>query len=129
LPNTPPGQTIVAVTDATLPLNQDGSVHVEFNILNRTDVDAVDAEINFQVCNGCKYAKEPSELSKLPGLADTQRYLQIHDLLAKEAYKTLSVDVIPPDSEQQFLVGIEYRCHTCVIPKEPSSGMVRIARR
>ena len=99
-----------------------------FEIVNTTDVDAVDTEVNFQICNECRYAKEPDGLKKLPGLADTQRYLFIRGLLAKMAYKMTSVDVIPPPSVEGFLVGIEYRCHTCVIPKQPSGGMVHILR-
>jgi hypothetical protein len=124
-PRTEPGQPIVLVTNKTLPLIN-GSIHVEFNIVNTTDVDAVDSEVDFQICNGCRYAKEPDGLQKLPGLTDAQRYLYMHDLLAKMAYKTLSVDVIPPPLVQNFLVGIEYRCHTCVIPQQLSSGMVHI---
>jgi hypothetical protein len=126
IPNPPPGQPLVLVKDKTLPLNVDGSVHVEFNIVNPTEVDAVEAEINFQICNGCKFAKEPDGLSKLGGLTDRQRYVYIKDLLARMAYQTLSVDVIPPPEVRNFLIGIEYRCHTCIIPKEPSSGMVHI---
>ncbi len=127
-PNVPPDQPIVLVTDKTLPLSADGSVHVEFEIVNTTEIDAVDSEVDFQICNGCRYAKEPDGLGKLPGLADTQRYLYMRDLLAKMAYKILSVDVIPPPLVQTFFVGIEYRCHTCVIAKQPSSGLVRILR-
>jgi hypothetical protein len=128
-PNPAPGQPIVLVTDKSLALNSDGSVHVEFAIVNTTNVDAVDTEVNFEVCNECRFAKEPEGLSKLPGLRDTQRYLYIHDLLAKMAYKTLSVDVIPPPSLQSFFVGIEYRCHTCIIAKQPSGGLVHILRQ
>jgi hypothetical protein len=127
-PNTPPGQPMVLLTEKTLPLNQDGTVHVEFEIINPTDVDAVDAEINFQICNECRYAKEPDRLTKLAGLRDNQRYLFMRNLLAKMAYKTLSVEVIPSPILQSFSVGIEYRCHTCVIPNKPSFGMVHILR-
>jgi hypothetical protein len=128
IPNSPPGQAIVLVNDKTLPLNANGSVHVEFNIVNTTEVDAVDAEVDFQVCNECSYATEPNGLSNLPGLGENQRYLFMHDLLAKMAYKTLSVDVIPPPLAKTFLVGIEYRCHTCIIAKEPSAGTVHISQ-
>jgi hypothetical protein len=127
-PDSPPGQPIVLVTDKTLTLSTDGSVHVEFNIVKATDTDAVDSEVNFQICNECKYAKEPDGLQKLPGLKDTQRYLYMRNLLAKMAYKTLSVDIIPPPFVQGFSVGIEYRCHTCVILKQPSGGTIHIVR-
>lgn len=124
-PNSQPGQPIVLVTDKALPL-RDGSVHIEFAIANTTDVDAVDSEVNFQICNGCRYAKEPDGLQKLPGLADNQRYLFMRDLLAKTTYRTLSVDVIPPPLAPSFSVGIEYRCHTCVLSQQPSIGVVHI---
>jgi hypothetical protein len=127
-PNTPFGQPIVLVTDKNLPLNADGSVHVDFDIVNTTNVDAVEVEINFQICNQCKYFKEPDGLGKLPGLGETQRYLYMHDLLAKMAYKTLGVDVIPPPSAQSFFVGIEYRCHTCIITHKPHGGSVHISQ-
>lgn len=128
IPNSPAGQQIILVTDKTLPLNLDGSVRVDFDLVNTTDVDAVDVEINFQICNQCKYANEPDGLTKLPGLSDTQRYLYMHDLLAKMAYKTLTINVLPPPLVSSFFVGIEYRCHSCIIAHSPSGGIVRISR-
>lgn len=127
-PNSQPGQPITLVTDKTLPVSADGSVHVDFEIVNATDTDAVDSEVDFQICNGCRYAKEPEGLKKLPGLSETQRYLYMNNLLAKTAYRTLSVDVLPPPLTEGFFVGIEYRCHTCVLPKQPSGGIVHILR-
>jgi hypothetical protein len=128
LPQSAPGEPIALVTDKMSPLNADGSVHVEFLIVNATDVDAVSAEINFQICTGCKFAKEPDGLNKLPGLRDNQRYVYLPDLLAKEANRVLSVDVIPPPFVGAFDVGFEYRCHTCIIPKQVVSGTVHILR-
>jgi hypothetical protein len=122
------GQPLAIVTDKTLPLSTDGTVHVEFAIVNPTDTDAVDVEANFQICDECRYGKEPDGLTKLAGLRDTVRYLFIPDLLAKSVYKTLSVEVIPPPLVQSFLVGISYRCHSCTIPKQASTGMVHIMR-
>ena len=116
------------VKDVTLPRNLDGSVHVEFTILNLTEVDAETVEINFEICDLCKFAKEPEGLRRLAGLVETQRYLAIPNLQAKEAFKILSVDISPPPTGQDFPIGIEYRCHTCVLPKSPSSGVVHISR-
>ena len=53
----------------------DGSVHIECTVLNVTEVDATNAELQIQICDQCKFAKEPSELTKLPGMRDNQRYL------------------------------------------------------
>jgi len=68
-PNLP--QSMTPVKDVNLPINADGSVHIDFNIVNLTDVDAVDVEVNVNICDGCKYAKDPEGLSKLPGLKET----------------------------------------------------------
>ncbi len=127
-PQAPLGQPVIPIKEVTLPLKLDGSVHVEFNILNSTAVDAIDAEVNVQICDQCKYAKEPDGLSKLPGLEETRRYLFIHNLHAMTAYETLSLDVIPPPFVQAFPVGMDYRCNACSIPKEQPKGIVHILR-
>jgi hypothetical protein len=94
--NSPSGVT--PVTEITLPKQPDGTIHFEFSILNNTEVDASDISLNVGVCDVCKFAKETPELSKLPGMPDTRRFLSIPILHAKEMYKTLSVDFsIPPE--------------------------------
>src|SRR5882762_4749015 len=126
--NPPPGQPVGLVTAKSLPLNPDGNVHVEYDVVNNTDVDAVDAEINLQICGECKFAKEPEGFSKLPGLPDTERYLYLPHLLARTKFMTFSVDVMPPASAEGFFVGIIYRCHTCAVPPHASSGIVHVLR-
>jgi len=48
------------VTNVDLPIGADGSIHVQFTVLNLTDVDAVDGELTLQLCDLCKFAKEPA---------------------------------------------------------------------
>jgi hypothetical protein len=74
--NPPPPAHATPTKEVTLPLNSDGSVHVEFSILNMTEVDATQVEINLAICDQCKFAKEPDGLTKLPGLKDPVRYLK-----------------------------------------------------
>jgi hypothetical protein len=94
--NPPAGHPVNPVTDITLPTNRDGSVHVEFSVLNLTTVEAVNAELDIQICDQCKYAKEPAGLIKLPGMRDTWRYLSLPHHQALQAHQTISLDIIVP---------------------------------
>ena len=53
-----------------LPVAADGSVHVEFTVLNLTNVDAMDGEMILQICDTCTFAKEPARFTKLVGQDD-----------------------------------------------------------
>jgi len=97
-------------------------------MLNATDVDAVQTEINLQICGGCKFAKEPEGFSKLPGLADTSRYLFLSNLLAQMAYKRVGLDIIPPSLTGNFQISIQYRCHTCIIARTKPTLTVHMLR-
>jgi hypothetical protein len=127
--NPPIGQPVVPSTDVTLPENIDGSIHIDFNILNLSDVDALDGEITLQICDQCKFAKEPPEFSKLAGQRDTQRLFLFQRILARVAHRTLSADVVAPSTAQSFTMGILYRCHTCTLTDKPSLGTVHISGR
>jgi hypothetical protein len=59
------GTPVVPVTDVTLHVLADGSVHFEFTVLNLSDVDAVDGELFLQICDDCKFAKELAGFRKL----------------------------------------------------------------
>jgi hypothetical protein len=126
--NSPEG--IAPITDVTLPKQPDGAIHFEFSVLNNTDVDASDVGLNLGICDSCKFAKETPELSKLPGLQENRRFLSIPMLHAREAYKVLGVDFLPPpttsSSGSTIEVGFEYRCHTCVLDRKASRGTIRV---
>ena len=127
--NPPARESVVPSTEVTLPSNLDGSVHVEFSVLNLTTVDAVDGELTLQLCDQCKFAKEPPEFVKMAGETDLQRHQYFQRIFAEGALHTMSADVIVPTSISNFPIGIIYRCRTCVIPKEPSKGIVHILGR
>jgi hypothetical protein len=114
--------------DKTLPVNTDGSVHIEFTILNLTDVNALDGDITLQICDHCTYATEPPEFGKLAGDEDTERIFSFQRISAKAFNHEMSVDVIPPPLIQTFDIGIQYRCRTCIVPQALSKGTVRLQR-
>jgi hypothetical protein len=129
--NNPPANTqqpATPVTDVTLPINPDGSVHVECAALNLTSVEASNVDLNIQICDQCKYAKEPDNSKKLPGFPDTVRLVFLPRLQALQSFVPLNLDVIPPPNAQSFPVGFSYRCSTCILPRGGSLGTVHISR-
>jgi hypothetical protein len=128
--NPPAGSSapVVPVTDIKLPVLADGSVHVEFTVLNLSDVDALDGSITLQICDDCKFAKEPAGFRKLAGQSDTQRYMEFKRILTRVSLETMTVDVTVPPRFDRFLVGIVYRCRTCVVTEKVSTGTVHLVR-
>jgi hypothetical protein len=116
------------VTDIDLPMNLDGSVHVEAAALNMTSVDAADVDLNIQICDSCKYAKEPANVVKLLGFPDTIRLLKVQHVHAFQVVTPIILDIIPPPDTKNFQVGFTYRCSTCIAKKNISFGMVHISR-
>ena len=119
---------VVPVTDVTLPVLADGSVHVEFTVLNLSDVDAVDGELFLQICDDCKFAKEPAGFRKLAGQSDRERNWFFERILAKTALEKMTVDITVPPKVSGIVMLIGYRCRTCVLREEPSRGIVRLVR-
>ena len=80
--NPPVGKGQMApVTEKALHLTPDGTLHIEFTILNFTDVTALDGSINLDICDECKFAKEPPDFQRLSGQSDAQRYMPFNQLL------------------------------------------------
>jgi hypothetical protein len=124
----PPAAPAVPVTEVKLPVLADGSVRVEFTVLNISDVDAVDGEFTLQICEDCKFAKEPAGFRKLAGQSDKERYVKFQRILVRTALQTMTVDITVPPKYSGIVVQIVYRCRTCIVPEEPSKGIVRLVR-
>jgi hypothetical protein len=113
-------------TDITLPVNSDGTVHIEFTFLNLTDVDALDGDVTLVICDRCSFAKEPEGVEK--GTNENERLYPFTDFHALSNYGKRSVDVTVPANGGSLLIGTQYRCRTCDIPKALSNGLVRLKR-
>ena len=126
--NPPIGQPVVPVTQITRPISADGSVHVEFAVLNLTDNPAVDGELTLQICDNCKFSKEPEQFAKLAGEPDTQRHLDFTRLLPMTALESLSADIIPPLGADKISLAVQYRCKTCILVRDPPMALVYLSR-
>src|SRR5207244_5392518 len=108
------GTPVEPITEVTLPVLADGSVHVEFTVLNLTDVDAVDGHITLHICDDCKFAKEPAGFRKLAGQSDRERFMDFQRILARVSVHTMSVDITVLPKATRIVMGITYRCRTCI---------------
>jgi len=108
----PPHHDLVPVTDVKLPAASDGSVHVEFTVVNRSDANALNISLTLVICQGCKFAKEPAGYQKILGDKDTHRWMSVRALYVREFFRAMSVDIFPPTAEP-FMIGFQYRCETC----------------
>ena len=124
--NPPPPQLAVLATQARFPTNDDGSYHIEFTVVNLTDVDALDGEFILTICDLCKFAKEPPGFTKLDGQSDNERNQVFQRILARTHIPDMTADIIMPKN-QNFTMGITYRCHTCILSSEPSMGTVLVS--
>jgi len=117
------------VTETTLAPAADGSLHVEFTVFNTTDADAIDGEMTLQLCDICKFAKEPPEFKRLPGQLENQRNKQFDRILSKTVFYTLSADIIaPPGSGPDVAIGMYFRCKTCIRREEPYRGTIHLSQ-
>jgi hypothetical protein len=123
-----------------LPVDPDGSVHVDFSVINGTDVTAKDVQITLVICDQCKFAKEveiyagggtqgaTSKFEKMPGEWDTHRYIFFPQIQSASYLPTAQVDIIPPPLAAEFMVGIMPRCSTCVPVRGGNYGTVHVKR-
>jgi hypothetical protein len=114
------------VTEKNLSLSPDGSLHVDFTVLNLTDVDAIDGEMTLQICDVCKFAKEPAEFSKLAGQDERQRHKTFDRIHSKVAFYTLSADISVPPGSKDVALGMYFRCNTCVHDPDPVRIMAHV---
>jgi hypothetical protein len=128
--NAPLGQQAVPVTSKAFSPNLDGSVHVEFTVLNLTPVDALDGDLTLTICYDCKFAKEPTLFTKLDENSDKERTMHFAQILAKTAFVTLSADIVAAPYLLDYGFGLNYRCRTCILPKDGQgiTGTVHILR-
>lgn len=117
-----------AATETTLVADADNTVHIQYTVLNATDVSAEDGEITLTICDACTFAKEPEHFTKLQVNGPTSRFATFQRLLPHTNFDTASVDVVVPRTLTNLTVGISFRCRTCVLDTGLSSGIVHIAR-
>jgi len=123
----PDGKHTLPSTEITLPVSGDGVIHVPFNIMNTTYIDALEGTVNLVICDDCKFVKDPEGFTRLTHQPETQRSMPFERILAKSTVGE-TVDISVPEGFANVLMGIQFRCTTCVVTAETSSGTVHLKR-
>ena len=97
---------------------KDNRVHVEFSVSNETDVTAEKIELQFTICNSCKFISTPNEFIKVDYLPDTARVMRSDGVYAHSTLPLYSADLEVPPNAQEVTVGLLYRCSNCSTSKE-----------
>jgi hypothetical protein len=118
-----------AVTDAVRPIAADGTFHLDVEVGNMTDVDALDGEIILVVCDACKLVKIPDGFLRREGQPEQTINMPFARVLAKSVLPRISLDLaISPIQYEDVAVGMTYRCHTCVIETAARTILARLHR-
>jgi hypothetical protein len=129
--NGPSPAPAVLAKEVTAAPDSGGVVHIEFSVVNMTGVDALDVAANIEICDVCKFAKEPPGLTRLQGMRETMRLLNIPDLHALTTWEPIGLDIIPRPDLSQMKIGFQYRCRTCALYlglTPETSGTIHIVR-
>ena len=121
------GSPPTPTTKTTLSVDTDGTIHLPFAVLNDTKVTATDGEVRLIICDGCKYAKEPSQFEKMSDSRETERLLAFRRILPF-TWLDLSVDIVVPQGVNFTQLAISYRCQTCVFSTALLRGDIHLLR-
>lgn len=121
------GNDLIPVTQTILPVADSGAVHMSFDVINNTTIDAVDGELTLQICDGCKFGKEPDGSRKLQNAPETQRDFPFQRILPKTRV-SFGADLIVPPKVPWVTVVLSYRCQTCVIPMSLPQNKILLQR-
>ncbi len=97
---------------------KDNKIHVDFSISNETDIAAANAEIQFTICDRCKFVSLSKEFTKVDYLPDTARVIRFNDIYAHSTTPLYGADIEVPADVHAVMVGIIYRCSNCPTAKE-----------
>ena len=124
--NPKPGEPFVPVREITLPATAEGLVKISIIMVNATEADAMQGHINFFICDLCKFAKEPTGMSRAPSMPEQARDFPFPQILAADSISDIILEVIIPRGLNVFKIGVQHRCRTCVLQKEAIYGIVHV---
>jgi hypothetical protein len=116
------------VRSITLPVKND-VVHVEFYIMNTTDVTAIDGLLELRICYACDFASEPKKFIRVPGQEKIKRNLNFERMLPRSISDTLSANIRVPAKSESVEICVVYRCSNCDVPSAKANcGVVKLSR-
>jgi hypothetical protein len=109
------------VQETTVSRAMDGSVSLDLDVVNPTDVAALDGTVTIRICSGCKYVEEPEGFVHMPGSDEQDRQFHFQRLLSNSGDQKRTIKVAPPSPVglNRFEVDMLYSCVNCLMSKVP----------
>jgi hypothetical protein len=99
------------VSEMSAPLT-DGIVTTQVTGKNTSPTQADNGQIWIQLCDGCRFAEEPSD-STAPPDDPTVRRKQFVALHAGTYFEPTTLKIIPPSGVSSFTIALKYACQEC----------------
>lgn len=113
----------------TLPV-KDGVVHVDFSMINPTNITSHAAEIAIRLCKDCEFAAEPDQFIKVAGqFSKLQRNRSFDRVFARSKTPTMTANIKVPSNASSVEFVVLSRCENCDVSiPETSVGVIRLSR-
>jgi hypothetical protein len=95
----------------------DGTFTIDFMVGNISNVPAKNGDIWVQICNRCKYAKEPDGFAKRSGSDEQIRHKNFQLINGGAFLEKMTVEINVPPEVGRFETAFEYACETCIRAK------------
>jgi len=115
------------VQKVVLPVKDD-IVHLDFSIINQTEIPALNGELILTICDDCKFVTDPPRFHKTPGSVETQRNFTFERILQKTSV-TFNADIKVPSYASKTDIYLNSRCVNCIVsePRE-NRGIILLTR-
>ncbi|MGB8522817.1 MAG: hypothetical protein WCD43_07615 [Candidatus Acidiferrales bacterium] len=101
------------IVEMTASRQLDGSIPIDFVVINPSDVSALRGEIILRICDFCQYAKEPEGFAKRNGAHNNDRAKSFDHILGNTALEKMTADIIPPPNVSHIEILVIVVCENC----------------
>jgi hypothetical protein len=118
----------VALRTTHITPDKDGNITFKFTAVNASNADALDGFIILTICDACTFVKEPVGFHMVDGARSTQRNYNFQHIFSYQYLPLFETTIRPPADAPMVIVGIDYRCKTCIVPRVVNNRVPEIDR-
>jgi hypothetical protein len=91
----------------------EGSIPIDFVVINPSDVSALRGEITLRICDLCQYAKEPEGFTKRNGAHNNDRAKSFEHILGNTLLEKMTAEINTPLNVNRIEVMVVVVCENC----------------
>ncbi|HYB61963.1 MAG TPA: hypothetical protein VEH50_10860 [Methylomirabilota bacterium] len=90
-----------------------GVVSIDLGVRGASSITAINGSFWIIICQGCKYASEPSGFVTVPGLDEHSRLMNFDRIFPHILIQKMTVVITPPPGVTRFDIAFKYACQNC----------------